>query len=493
MINEHSCPFKPCTKFFEMDDDLTKHINDTHSTDEKQNCHLCHTHVQQTHLDGHLAKAHVKCIVCNVYFKNYTELSEHNSPTPCNTVTPAPPKTPNPPGAYLTPQTKTDIDVFRTAMPDPTAELVSTLSLMCSAIPDIPQKLKAELMTSIANYGALGKHTSHLEKYPHLKFKMKRTILEPPSFNHQGKESLSKVSDFLGTQLPIWSPGHKPGDQMTNFLTLQKLHNDVSFATSACYLREGSAVAVLLKHISKKTCSDLEAYTFSPPEKTSYASILKAAQDVFFANLSLEDIAFEAETLQKMPHEKFHEFTLRAYNLLSLSSLGRDEIEKQTYIETNLRRLSLAALPAAQRLKIETLETTHGITYNCKDIADFLTQENIDATPTTLAAEHATHLFAVSRQDVTNCLTDSSQSDNDDEEDDDCDDAEHFDDDSYNPTMPNAQGDNIFKCAALLPKAQPCNFLATNEKEMREHLTHTHRTSKFMALQYTRATSPTDF
>ena len=324
--------------------------------------------------------------------------------------------------------------------------------------------------------------------------KMKKTILEPPFFNHQGKESLSKVSDFLG-DLPVWSPGHKPGDQMGNFLSLQKLHNDVSFATSACNLQENTAVAVLLKFISTKTKADLEAYTFTPPEKTSYASILKAAQDVFFGNLSLEDIAFEAETLQRMPCESFQEFTLRAYNLLSLSSLGREENEKQAYIAANLRRLSLAALPAVHRLKIENLEATHGISYTARDIADFVQQESIEAQPI-INTEQAAHLFSVSHQDVTNYLTDSTQSDDDDEKEDDNlsfsdksnnDENGKINEDSRNRDI-SEQGDNVFKCAALLPGAQPCEFLAACERAMKEHLTHTHRTSKFMAHVYARVT-----
>ena len=50
------------------------------------------------------------------------------------------------------------------------------------------------------------------------------------------------------------------------------------------------------------------------------------------------------------------------------------------------------------------------------------------------------------------------------------------------------QGDNVFKCAALLPGAQPCEFLAACERAMKEHLTHTHRTSKFMVHVYARVT-----
>ena len=236
-----------------------------------------------------------------------------------------------------------------------------------------------------------------------------------------------------------------------------------------------------------------------PTRKTSYASILKASQDIFFGNLSLEDIAFEAETLQKMPRERFHEFTLRAYNLLSLASLGREESEKQAYISTNLRRLSLAALPTVHRLKIENLETTHGISYTARDIADFVQQESIDAQPIT-NTEHATHLFAVNRQDVTNYLTDSTPSDKDDEDDEDDEDDNlsmidkldkdengEWDKDSQNPDT-STQEDTVFKCAALLPRAQPCEFLAINEMEMREHLTHTHRTSKFMVHVYARVT-----
>ena len=390
------------------------------------------------------------------------------------------------------------MDAFRTSMPDPNAELVHVLMSMCSAIPGLDEHIKKEMMDSIANYGAITRHEKNMEQYPSHMSKMKRTLLEPPSFDHQGKESLSKVSDFLG-DLPIWSPGHKPGDQMENFLTLQKLHNDVSFATSACNLGHSTALAVFLKFISKKTKDDLEAYTFSPPEKTSYASILKASQDIFFGNLSLEDIAFEAETLQKMPRERFHEFTLRAYNLLSLASLGREESEKQAYISTNLRRLSLAALPTVHRLKIENLETTHGISYTARDIADFVQQESIDAQPIT-NTEHATHLFAVNRQDVTNYLTDSTPSDKDDEDDEDDEDDNlsiidkldkdengECDKDSQNPDT-STQEDTVFKCAALLPRAQPCEFLAINEMEMREHLTHTHRTSKFMVHVYARVT-----
>ena len=470
---------------------MNDHIQ-THSTIDKPTCHLCNTPVQQTHLDSHMAKAHVKCIVCGVFFRGYTDLAEHNEPTPCNTVTPAPPTAPNPPGAFLTPQAKSEIDTFRATMPDPTAELVSTLSLMCSSLPGLPEGVKTELLHSIANYGALAKHVTHIEKYPHLKSKMKRTILEPPFFNHQGKESLSKVSDFLGN-LSVWSPGHKPGDQMANFLALQELHNAVCFATTACALKEGSAVAVLLKNFSKQTKDDIEAYTFTPPSKTSYAAILKAAQDVFFGNLSLEDIAFEAETLRPLPHEKIHEFTLRAYNLLSIASLGRDESERQTYIEINLRRLSLAALGPVARQKIEHLETTHGISYTARDIADFVKQESIDAQPTT-QTEHVTHLFALSRQDITDYLTDSSPSDNDDENDV-CDEASgeeaennKDDDDSHNKHTSDLQQDIIFKCAALHKHAMPCELMVSNEKEMREHLSSVHRTSKFMAHVYTRAT-----
>ena len=489
MINEHACPFKPCKSFFELDEHLEQHIKNVHSFIDEQKCHLCNT--AQTHLTNHMAQAHVRCVVCQALFKDLTELDKHN---PCTTITPTPPKAPNPPGAFLKPQAKTDLDALRTQMQnDPEAELVHVLMSMCSCLV-VDEHTKKEMMDSIANYGAITRHEKNMEGFPYKMSKIKKTILEPPFFNHQGKESLSKVSDFLG-DLPVWSPGHKPGDQMGNFLSLQKLHNDVSFATSACNLQENTAVAVLLKFISTKTKADLEAYTFTPPEKTSYASILKAAQDVFFGNLSLEDIAFEAETLQRMPCESFQEFTLRAYNLLSLSSLGREENEKQAYIAANLRRLSLAALPAVHRLKIENLEATHGVSYTARDIADFVQQESIEAQPI-INTEQAAHLFSVSHQDVTNYLTDSTQSDDDDEKEDDNlsfsdksnnDENGKINEDSRNRDI-SEQGDNVFKCAALLPGAQPCEFLAACERAMKEHLTHTHRTSKFMVHVYARVT-----
>ena len=478
LIDAHTCPISDCKFFTEFDADMQSHITSTHTDQDLIVCQFCKMKFPtQTNLETHLHGAHVKCIVCKEFFKDYAALGAHD---PCTRIVANSPITKAPTGMFLEPEPKSDLDKYQM---DGTAELTSVLSTICTALPGLNEEVKADLLASIEKYGASQRVSEHHERYPFKIHRMRRVLLEPPSFEHQGRESLSKVSDFLG-KLTTWDPGHRPTDQMDNFLTLQKLHNAVKTATSACALSQKAAVAILLKTFSRSCLEALESYTFRPPTYCSYAEILKTAQNVFFANINLEDIAFAAENAKIQPHEKFHEFFLRAFTLLKTASLGRSESEKIAYIESNLRRCSLRALPSHLKQKIENIENLHGVQYSARDIADFVTSERISAQPThgtmhTTDLTDLNHLFSVTKSNHQN---DSPLSEADDENGEVKDrnyyGQEHNDEDEQEYKDDESHQEGIFQCEARFQQGWVCGETFEFEQDAIEHLKYTHHTSK---------------
>ena len=478
IIEKHTCPISGCNIFSESDAEMQAHMAALHADEEQILCDLCNMGFStQTGLDTHVSGAHVKCIICKDLFKDYASLSAHD---PCTKIMANSPVEKDPPGAFLEPEPKSDLDKFRM---DGTAELCTVLATICTALP-VHEDIKADLLASIERYGATQRILEHQSKYPFKLHKMRRALLQAPSFQHQGRETLSKVSDFLG-KLDTWNPGHKPGDQMNNFLALEYINNAVKTATSACALSQKAAVAILLKTFSSSTLEAMESYTFVPQGQCTYTGILKTAQDVFFADINLEDIAFAAETAKIQPHEKFHEFFLRAFTLLKTASLGRSEREKLTYIELNLRRLSLGALPQKYRLKIENLEWTHGITYTAHDICNFVTSERI-SEHSVQVPPHAdlNHIFTVSRLSADNQSSSEMESeeeqvvqqyDNESEEGK----EETYEGQLPEPDDPDPDLSLLFKCKAKYRHNSPCLAPWFEwEQDAIEHLQREHNTNK---------------
>ena len=380
LIQAHTCPYKllvnpPCKKYYEYDSEMSKHINSTHVTTDSHNCDLCNMSFPTVAArDYHVSQSHIICPICRIFFRDYAALQSHNTPHACTDVAHLrPPERTT--TTHLTPIAKTELDVFRQVLPDPSAELSNSLSIMASAIPGIPDQIRSELVQSFAQYAALNKALNHYEKYPAKARSLKRSLLQCPNFTHEAgsRETLSKASDFL-SKLDTWEPIQSSKFYFSNFLKLQEINLAVTRATQACALTERSATALLLQKYSPETLVQLESMMYSPPQSWSYSAILNMSQNLFFT-LDLEDLAIAAESARKLPAEKFHDFFARIYTLLSTASLGRPEKERIKYISSNMRRLSLRAAPHKVKLRIEQLELSHGIEYSAQDIADLVRSE----------------------------------------------------------------------------------------------------------------------
>ena len=407
LITMHSCPYKllvnpPCRQYFEFDSEMSRHIDNFHVQADLIACELCNmkfTTLSQR--DAHITSAHVICVVCGIFFKDFNHLADHNDP-PCKDVAHLRPTEKTAAGAFLTPVAKTELDAFRQVVPDPSAELSNSLSIMASAIPGIPEKVKTDLMNSFASYAALNKALTHYEKYPAHARKLRRCLLQPPNFDHPSgsRENLTKVTDFIGNT-EVWHPSHNPKNYFENFLKLQEINTAICGAVTACSLTHGSAVALLLQKFSPDTLCHLESRQYSKPNTWNYDSILNVSQDLFFS-LDLADLATAAEGAKKLPSERFHEFFSRVYKLLSTASLGRSEAERLSYIKSNMRRLALRAAPYKIKLKIEKLEVAHGIEYTAQEVADLVRSEEAMNHPP--AENHEMALlgtFQVSRAETT--------------------------------------------------------------------------------------------
>ena len=379
LITVHPCPYKllvnpPCRFYAEFDAEMTKHINTVHVNVNLHTCDLCGLKFPTLPArDAHVSSAHVICVVCRIYFKDHIALASHNIP-PCTDIAHLRPPVKTT-GTYLTPVAKTDLEVYRQVVPDPSAELASSLSLMASAIPGLPDGVRDDLVKSFAQYGALQKAVTAFEKYPAKARKLKRCLLQAPSFSHEpgSRETLQKAGDFIG-KLEIWDPSHRPKDYFNNFLKLQEIVQAITRATAACALTQNSAIALLLQKYSQEALTHLEAVQYSQPCTWSFEQILQTSQDVFF-QLDLQDLAASAESAKKHPGEKFHDFFSRIYKLLNTASLGRSEEERLQYISTNMRRLSLREAPFRTKMKIESLESQFCFEYSAQEISDLVRSE----------------------------------------------------------------------------------------------------------------------
>ena len=384
MIKLHSCPHKflvspSCQYYAEFESEMLSHIGEKHST-AQHSCALCDTNFNsESQRDAHVMASHLMCAVCRCYFRDGQHLRDHNDPVPCTAYAAAPAPEERKAPAYLAPQIKTDLEIYRREVPDPAALLSKSLTTMVEHMPGLDIVVKDEMIDSFKKICSMQKAVSFYEKFPHQSRKLKRPLLQPPNFLHPvgSKENLTKVQDFMGKgSKSLWSPSTSPKHFFQNFLELSEINQSIVRATAACSLTEKSATALLLQRMDSVTVWHLESRQFSPPHTWSYANILAVAQDTFYL-LNLEDLAVSAEQAKKQSGESFAAFYCRAYKLLSTASLGRDAAERQNYIATNLRRLALRAAPFRVRQKLEDLEIRNGLTYSSTDIMEFVKAEEM--------------------------------------------------------------------------------------------------------------------
>ena len=85
-------------------------------------CKLCQMKFTTASLmESHIEGTHVKCTVCQEYFKDQIQLKEHS---PCINVKEKPSDANKEKSPFLAPAAKTEIDAINEALPDPTHELV---------------------------------------------------------------------------------------------------------------------------------------------------------------------------------------------------------------------------------------------------------------------------------------------------------------------------------------------------------------------------------
>ena len=307
LVAGHSCPLKTlvspqCKEYFEFEYDMEKHIDIAHTEPKHHMCHLCQMKfttapLMQSHIEG----THIKCHICQEYFKDHTQLNEHNLPTPCIEVSAAPSSTNQAPSPFLAPVARTEIDAFNETLPDPIHELTKGLTEIVDNIPGLGEETREKLDTSFKKIAARRKHAANYEMFPSQARKLKDSLLKPPDFfQTQGKkENLSKAADFLHNT-EIWDPSHKPRDYFDNFLKLQAINESISSAVAACNLTESSARALLLQRFSQAALAHLESRLFSKPQTWSYAAVLAQSQEIFFS-LNLQDLQHAAESAKRLP------------------------------------------------------------------------------------------------------------------------------------------------------------------------------------------------
>ena len=382
LIKAHCCPYKTlvspiCSYHAEFESEMLLHIQEQHSIDNF-NCSLCSTAFKsEAQRDSHVRSSHPMCPVCRIFLRDAGALRDHNYPSPCVKYLAAPAPDARRAPAYLEPQMKSDLEIYRRQIPDPSAELSRSLTLMAQSIPGLDEGVKNGIIDSFNKICSMQKAVAYYEKFPANAKKLKRNLLECPNFAHSvgSKENMSRVTDFLGKTY-LWSPSTSPKLYFQNFLELSELNTAIIRATAACSLSERSATALLLQKFDTSTLWQLESRQFSPPHQWKYETVLSVAQDTFFL-LNLEELAISAEQARKGQNESFSSFYCRSYKLLSTASLGRDPQERQDYIASNLKRLALRGCPHKVRVKIEGLEISQGFSYTAGEIMDFVKSEEI--------------------------------------------------------------------------------------------------------------------
>ena len=382
LIKAHCCPYKTlvspvCSYHAEFESEMLLHIQEKHSIDNF-NCSLCSTVFKsEAQRDSHVRSSHPMCPVCRIFLRDAGALRDHNYPSPCVKYLAAPPPEERKAPAYLEPQMKSDLEIYRRQIPDPSAELSKSLTLMAQSIPGLDEGVKNGIIDSFNKICSMQKAVAYYEKFPANAKKLKRNLLECPNFAHSvgSKENMSRVTDFLG-KTKLWSPSTSPKLYFQNFLELTEINTAIVRATAACNLSERSATALLLQKFDVSTLWQLESRQFSPPHQWKYETVLSVSQDTFFL-LNLEELAISAEQARKGQNESFSNFYCRSYKLLSTASLGRDPQERQDYIASNLKRLALRGSPHKVRVKIEGLEISQGFSYTAGEIMDFVKSEEI--------------------------------------------------------------------------------------------------------------------
>ena len=351
---------------------------DAHEDTEKVKCEVsrCTQKFSSKLLLSHHMSIHPKCVGCLEYFFDAQSLKQHH---PCvNLQAEKYQSRKDRGGSHLKSMPTNQLDLFRQGNPDPNVQLAESMAQLCQMIP-MEEETKKTLIENFKKCAALQVAQQNLEKFPSSARKMTRLLIEPPCFVHldNQKENLSKVQDFLGKDLEVWTPSNSPKSQFRNYISLSNLNQRMVTAVAACKLQESSACCLLLQRFSNQAKCAIESRCFSPQSTWSYRQILMLSQEIYYY-LNLEEVAVEAEESRKKDSEHLYEYASRAYQLLNTASLGRDVEEKERYISSNLKRLIFRALPPKIRTKVENLELRFGITYDSKDLLDFYKTEQLE-------------------------------------------------------------------------------------------------------------------
>ena len=425
VAKKHVCPSKNCNFSNESNEIIVEHYEKCHVQGPLDICDLCCAPLASNEKEAHYVQNHYQCNACQTWFACNQDLKDHK--VECDTVAHSKEEKNNKPPdfvASIIKDTSLHIDKSNTI-----ANFSNTLIKMFKiAGANLPEQEIQEGCQFIEKFAAEKIIVHSRERRGDDPLRDNDLFFGVPEFCKDKTQENSKdvVSCVKQLNISIFDAyaTESSSSAMENFLALDKINSKINRLCILCKLHENHAVCLFSSYLSQNVNDEVQAYTMkSDLCDLNYRALLQALQ-YLYCPILLSRV--ESNILAaKKGNESIYAFAANVFNHLDLCSRKLQPEERDSYIESHLKRCIFNNLDLSLQKEIQAKETIW---------SEFSSQELLDYC---LANRPKSENFS------NQCLVkmtpyDDSQSDFDDSQND-SDDSQSTSDESQNGSQSDSQ------------------------------------------------------
>jgi hypothetical protein len=380
MARAHKCSYsaRGCPFYYEMEAELGKHLLTCHPVANLENaCIICQASVEKEYLQRHNEVMHNQCICCGKWFLGLMELKKHWEVTEGACKSAGRPVTSKGAATALEPPEALTMANLPNFESNHEGHFNEAMERIINAA--MPAGEREEVKRLVSSYSFHQRHMQNIEGNRWLAQTQTTQFLEAPSFQYPVTVKERNMDKALDSTEPIdLSP--YVNKRFENYLTADALNNKITGYSKQYYLREGSAVFLLVAHLSGENQDTLRSTYKRHPHDLTYKEILQCLQTKYF-NIDLKNLRDGVGNLKRGHQEHLLPFYNRAYKLASLASINFEEPVRNKWVEQQVRAALYKALDTNLRLEIDAIEARSPNSMSSATMLDtFISRANLKSS-----------------------------------------------------------------------------------------------------------------
>ena len=356
VAKKHVCPAPKCGFSNESNQVIVDHYETCHVQGPLEICDLCCAPLASNEEEQHYLLNHFRCNACQMWFACKQDLQIHESE--CDTVAHSEEKTNVSPPSFIAStsnNTSLHVDVGNTVQ-----NFSNTLVKMFQGL-NLPEQEIEEgcnFINRFASEKIIVRSRQRREDDP---LRQNDLFFGVPEFcNDKTQENTKNVMSLIQQMnIAIFdaTATESCSSAMENFLALDKINSKINRLCILCKLHENHAVCLLSSYLSSNVADEVQAYTMKIDLcDLSYRALFQALQ-YLYCPILLQKVESNILAAKKGRNEDIYAFAANVFNHLDLCSRKLQPEERDSYIESHLKRCIFQNLDDKIQKEIQAKET----------------------------------------------------------------------------------------------------------------------------------------